>query len=359
MATKLNGTDVMNAIRNSASDNYRALVPLATGTNIQEVGNPILNYQSVQNEFLTVLVNKIALTLVADKMYSNPLAFLKKGAMPLGLDVEDITVNPSEGQDYEPNNFQGILTPVNPDVKAAYYRRNRRTKYKVTIKNEQLTAAFTSWGNLEGLIAAIVNSLYNGNTIGEFTLVKNLLGDATINGKLQQVVTPLPSTEAQAKTFMQTLRSISFGMTFPSTQYNGYVLNGGTGPVTAWTPTDEQIIIVRSDVAASVDVNALAAAFNLSYANYVAQQVIVDNFDTATNMIAFIGDRRIFQIRENLRKMTEFYNGEVMAWTYWYHCWDTYALCPFNNGVALVTSEYTPQPVTPPDPGDDGQDDGT
>lgn len=351
MEINMSGQDVANAIRNASSPAYRAAVPLATGTNIQEVGNPILNYQSLQNEFLSTLVNKIALTIVNNKMFENPLGFLKKGSVPLGLDVEDIYANPAIGADYEPNNFQGILTPQNPDVKTAYYRRNRRTKYKVTIKNEQLTAAFTSWGNLEALIAAIVNSLYNGNTIGEFNLVKELLGGSVVDGKMQQVVSALPTTDATAKTFLQNLRTLSFGMTFPSTSYNNYVLNGGVGPVTTWTPTSEQIIIIRSDVAASVDINALSAAFNLSYADYVARQIIVDNFDTASNMIAFIGDRRIFQIRENLRKMTEFYNGEVMAWTYWYHCWDTYALSPFDNGVAIVTSEYT-KPDDPDDPGD-------
>lgn len=341
--TNVNGVDVMNAIRNEASDAYRAAVPRAAGTNIQEVGNPILNYQSVQNEFLSALVNKIAFTFVNDRMFDNPLGFLKKGAVPLGLDVEEIYVNPNKGADYEPNNFQGVLTPENPDVKAAYYRRNRRTKYKVTIRNEQLTAAFTSWGNLESLIAAIVNSLYNGNTIGEFQLVKELLGGAIQAGKVNQVVTGIPVDQATSKTFSQTLRGLSYGMTFPSSNYNNYVLNGGTGdPVVTWSEPGEQVIFVQADVAANVDVQALAAAFNLSYADYVSQQVVVDNFDTAANVLAVIADRKAFQIRENLRKMTEFYNGEVMAWTYWYHCWDTYALSPFANMVALVTAKYEP-----------------
>lgn len=338
-----NGVDVMNAIRNEASASYQAVVPLADYGNITDVGNPILTYQAVQNEFLTALVNKIALTIVNDRMFTNPLGFLKKGTIPLGLDVEDLYVNPAEAKQYEPANFAGILTPENPDVKAAYYRRNRRDKYKVTIRNEQLTAAFTSWGNLESLIAAIVNSLYNGNTIGEFTLTKKLLGSAVAEAKINQIVTAAPTTEATATSFLTSMRSVSSGMLFPGSKYTNYTLMGGTGkPVVNWAPIEEQIIIVTADVAANVDVQKLSAAFNLTYADYLAQQVIVDQFDGAPNMFAFIGNRRIFQIRENLRKMTEFYNGEVMAWTYWWHCWDTYALSPYENGVAFVTSAYTP-----------------
>lgn len=352
MATKSQIPDpvnIMNAIRNEASAAYKAAVPVSTYANIQDVGNPILSYQSVQNEFLSALVNKIVLTIVNTKMYENPLAFLKKGAEDLGLDIEEIGVNPAPAKEYEPNNFQGILTPETPDVRAAYYRRNRQDKYKVTIKNSQLQAAFTSWNSMESLIAGIVNSLYNGNTIGEFNLTKGLVGDAVSKGLIHQIVLPKPTGEASATNFLTQVRATSLGMTFPSSNYTNYVtMNGGQGtPFVNWTPTDEQLIIVNADVAANVDVSKLSMAFNLSYADYVARQVVVDQFDLAPNMYAFVCDRRIFQIYEKLRKMTEFYNGEVMAWTYWFHCWDTYALSPFANGVAFVTAEY---PVTPPDP---------
>lgn len=346
MANKITAKDVanpdmLNAIRNEASDAYRSMVPVATNANLADVGNPILTYQSVQNEFLNSLVNRIALTIVNRNMFENPLSFLKKGAMPLGIDTQEIYTNPATGQTYESGTMNGILTPVNPDVKAAYYRRNRRDMYKVTIYNEQLTAAFVSWGNLEDLISSIVDSLYNGNTIGEFNLTKQLLGDAAQNKKIVQVVTPLPVDEATSRTFSQKLRELSFGMSFPSTDYNSYVLNGGGGnPVTTWTAKENIIIILRKDVAAAVDVQLLAAAFNLSYADYVSRQIVVDNFNDADNMYAFIGDVGMFQIRENLRRMAEFYNSEKLAWSYWWHCWDTYALSPFKNGVALVTEAY-------------------
>ena len=218
-----NAVDTVNAIRNEASQAYRDAVPVATPRNIQDVGNPILEYQSVQNEFLTALVNKIAVTIVDQKMFENPLAFLRKGSIPLGLDVEDIYINPAKGANYEPANFQGILTPVDPDVKAAYYRRNRRDKYKVTIRNEQLTAAFVSWGALENLIAGIVNSLYTGNTIDEFNLTKALLGGATAEAKMVQEVLALPTVSAEnATAFLTRLRGIASAMSFPSSDYNAY-----------------------------------------------------------------------------------------------------------------------------------------
>lgn len=338
-----NGVDVMNAIRNEASAAYKAAVPISNYANLQDVGNPILEYQSVQNEFLNSLVNKIALTIVNQKMFENPLAFLKKGTNPLGLDAEEIYTNPAEANEYDPNNFQGILQPKNPDVKAVYYRRNRQDKYKVTIKNEQLQAAFTSWGKLEGLIASIVNSLYNGNTIGEFNLTKGIVGNAVADGKINQIVLAPPTTEDTATAFLTSLRGTTSAMMYPSSTYTNYIKMGGTGnPVVNWTSIDDLLIFVRSDVAANVDVQKLSAAFNLSYADYSARQIIVDKFDGAENMYALVADRDFFQIWEKTRRMTEFYNAEVMAWTYWWHCWDTFALSPFANAVAYVSAEYTP-----------------
>lgn len=342
------GVDVMNAIRNSASEYYKATVPVSNYANIQEVGNPILTYQSVQNEFLSALVNKIALTIVNRKMFTNPLGFLKKGSMPLGFDIEHIHANPAKANEYDADNFSGILTPKTPDVKAAYYRRNRQDMYKVTVKNQDLRAAFTSWNNLENLLASIVDTLYNGNTIGEFNLTKGIVGSAVSEGKIQQIVSPLPTTEANATTFLTQMRGVSAGFTFPSSKYTNYTLMGGTGdPVVTWSDVGEQLIIVRSDVAASVDVQKLSAAFNLSYADYTAQQVIVDEFTGASNMYALVCDRSFFQIYENLRQMAEFYNGEVLAWTYWWHCWDVYSLSPFANAVAFTTTEYKPPEPEP------------
>lgn len=343
MATKIpSGIDVANAIRNEASPAYQAAVPLALGTNITDVGNPILAYQSIQNEFLNALVNKIALTIVNRKMFENPLGFLKKGAAPLGLDTEEIYTNPSQGEDYNPDDFQGVLTKHTPDVKAAYYRLNRRTKYAATIMNASLRAAFTSWTGLEDLIASIVDSLYNGNTIGEFNLIKNLVGGAAMAAKIQQRQVAMPVDEPTAKAFSAVVRGLSMGMKFPSTAYNSYALLGGTGdPVTSWNDNEETVIILRADVASNVDVQWMASAFNLSLTDYMSRQIVVDNFGPATNVLAVVASVKAFQIRDNLRQMAEFFNGNTLAWTYWWHCWDTYALSPFQNIVALVTNLYT------------------
>ena len=54
-----NGVNILNAIRGVASQDYQNRVPVATQNNIEQVGNPIMEYQATENEFLDLLVNRI------------------------------------------------------------------------------------------------------------------------------------------------------------------------------------------------------------------------------------------------------------------------------------------------------------
>ena len=161
-----NGVNILNAIRGVASQDYQNRVPVATQNNIEQVGNPIMEYQATENEFLDLLVNRIALVIVNSKIARNELALLKKGKIPLGQDIQDIFVNMAKAKTYDPDG-KNLLQRQIPDVKAVYYSMNRQDMYKVTISNDQLALAFTSYEELEKLIAGIVNSLYSGDNYDE------------------------------------------------------------------------------------------------------------------------------------------------------------------------------------------------
>ena len=83
----LNATsvDILNAIRNSATANYRDYVPVATQStdSIRAIGAVIMNFPALQNEFLTALVNRIgrsqslsSMTPLSLKAESLPVRFL-------------------------------------------------------------------------------------------------------------------------------------------------------------------------------------------------------------------------------------------------------------------------------------------
>ena len=339
--------DALNAIRAAASPAYQAAVPIATRGNLMDVGNPILSYEPLANEFLNAIVNKIVMQIVQRRTWTNPLGILKRGTMPLGEDIEDIHVNPAQSEDYDGTEvgMADILKMHRPDVATVYYRLNRKDKYPVTINNQQLRAGFTTWGKLDDLISVIVESLYTGNTIDEFKYTKQLVSDTLAGGRLRSVVVPYPATEPTGKAFMKELRTLASMFSFPSANYNNYLLINPTGnPRTTWCDIDDLIIIIRADVASSVGVEVLSSLFNVEYADYVARQILVDNFGD-DNTLAVLADRKAFVIYEQLREFATFFNASSLGWQYYYHAWDLFAFSPFYNAVALV--QAAPTPPTP------------
>jgi UDP-N-acetyl-D-mannosaminuronic acid transferase (WecB/TagA/CpsF family) len=82
--------DIVNAINNSASSAFQQYVPLANAENVAAVGAGIQVNQTIQNEFLSNLIDRIGLTVVKRASLQNPLKKFKKGAMPLGRTIEEI-----------------------------------------------------------------------------------------------------------------------------------------------------------------------------------------------------------------------------------------------------------------------------
>jgi hypothetical protein len=53
-------TDLLNAIKNGASAEYKARIPTATQNNLAQVGTAILEFESTRNEFVHALLDRIA-----------------------------------------------------------------------------------------------------------------------------------------------------------------------------------------------------------------------------------------------------------------------------------------------------------
>lgn len=342
------GAKVFNVIRENASKVFMETVPSATEDNIQTLSNILFNdaYQPMLNEFVTNLINRIGLTIIRNKTFSNPLSILRKGSMPLGTDIQDLYENPAEAEQYELSNtaMAKLLTITDPDTHVAYYRRNRKDLYTKTISRENLQGAFVSWEKFENYISAITTSLYSGNYIDEFELTKSLVDGAYDNNKVIVETVSAVTDETSAKAFIKKCRSLFNKMKLPSTQYNAYSkFSGAKGTIKTWTEEDRFVLIVTSDVMAEVDVDVLARAFNIENTKFLGRVIEVDSFENE-EIQAILCDEAWFQIYENLMRFDEFYNARTMTWNEYLHVWQTYAICPFANAVVFATAQ--PKPAT-------------
>ena len=334
--------EAMNLVREQASAEYQTRVPVATATNINDVAFPILEYAVLKNEFVNAFINKIGFTKVRRKMLHNPLEVLKQGRnlplgvnAPLGDTVEEIFTNPAKAKAYNARSTD-LLEQTPPDIKVAYHRLNRKDRYDITISTAELRKAFNSWGALNELLENKVNALYSGNYYDEFMLCKQLLGEAVTDSKILTETVNAVTDEASAKAFIASARNRATLFGIPSSSNNPYKIAGGTGnPIVTWTPPEDIRFIIRSDVNAICDVEALAKAFNLDKASFLGQTLIVDDFGASENTLAIMCDKSYTQIYDDLLELAEFKNGSNLTHNYYLHVWQTYSVSLFCNAVAF------------------------
>lgn len=342
------GAKAFNVVRADMNTVYLNTLPSATEDNIHAISNILLDdaYQPMLNEFITTLINRIGLTIIRNKSFSNPLALFKKGSVPLGTDIQEIYSNPATANKYEFTNTQmaRVLTITDPDTHVAYYRRNRKDYYQKTITREELQGAFNSWSDFSEFISSITTSMYSGNYIDEFDYTKALIDGAYDNNKAIIEVVDNPVDETTSNAFLKKVRALYTKMTVPSTKYNSFSKYTTTGKtVKTWTDASRIVLIMTADAMANIDVDSLARAFNIDKANFIGRVITVDSFENE-NIIGVMCDEAWLQIYDNIFRFDEQYIASAMAWNLFLHAWNTYALSPFANAVILATSE--PNPAT-------------
>ena len=372
-----NSVDVLNAIRNSASINYRDYVPIATADadSIREIGATIMDYPALQNEFLNALVNRIGRVILTSKSYQNPWAMFKKGFLEFGDTIEEVFTNLAKPFQFDPAVAENeIFKREIPDVRSAFHVLNYQKFYKATVSQEQLRMAFMSWDGVTSLISSIVESMYTAANYDEFITMKYLLCKRILSGQMYWDSVS-GGSDAIAKNIIKDVRMHSANLTFLSSKYN---------PAGVYNSTEKnsQYIIIPSMWMAQLDVEVLAAAFNMDKVEFMGHVVPVDSlyeFDTArlnelfkddptyteigendlmslSSVAAVLVDKDFFMIFDNLQNFTENYNGQGLYWNYFYHVWKTFSTSPYANAIlftaggktdwSMVTISATPSAAT-------------
>ena len=343
----------LNAIREISSTIYHEYVPVIDdSTDISAFADPILNYPEVYNEFCNVLVNKLVYQQFFTKTFNNPLRVLDGDRIPLGYAGEEGYVNPAKARGFNVNDFAGLLVKYEADVKIQYQTVNADLQYAVTVSRNQLRKAMTSWENLEEFITSLSNSLYNGAYIDMFAFTKNIVAGAYKDNKGVIQTISAVSDEATAKAFTEKARELFLNFQLPSTAYNAWTKNDGSGrPVTTWCNPEDIVILVRNDVRAKLDVQSLASAFNVEYADLLGRVIAVDNFDVydddgtkvfdGSAIVGGIFDKSWFRIKTQDMYMENFYNPNNRTMQYYLNVIRMYNFSLFANGVLFATSAPT------------------
>lgn len=326
--------DIVNAIRNSSGDSFQRYVPLAHADNVAEIGAGILLNQTIQNEFITALVDRIGLVVVKRASLMNPLKKFKKGSMPLGRTIEEIFTDITKAKKYDPDNAaETVFRRELPNVKVLFHERNRQDFYEQTIQDDSLKSAFTSWNAFENFLSSIINAIYNSAEVDEYEYMKLLVDNYYSKGMFTVVKVTEPTTETATRDFVKKVRATARKMTIPtgSRDFNALA-------VRTRSEMENLHLLIDADLEAELDVDVLAKAFNMDKTTFMGHVTVIDGF-ASEGLEAVLIDQDWYMVYDNELSMETIRNPKGKYWNYFYHVWQTLSVSRFANAVAFVSGD--------------------
>lgn len=365
--------DILNAIRNSAPQSYQDAVPVVNINDLNSLNNAgkaIYSYQPHMNYFVQELWNRLAVMYGKSKVYENKLKLFKIGLLEFGETIGEYFVDTVQAHNYDMATAEKEYMKIEREnVLTAFHNMNFQKFYKCTITRENIKLAFLSWEGVNNLVDMMVQSLYTTAEWHEYLIMKHMLGQAILNGGLYAVDTPALSWTT-AKQVTAVIRAASNSMEYMSRNRNIAHVNN-------FTDKQRQVLIINVDAEAMIDVEVLAAAYNIPYAEFLSgHRVTINAFNaeeeaelaqlmaddaynvafqqftaaeiTALNSVpAVLVSRDWFIIADQLFEMHQSpYNSDGLYYNDSLHKWTTFAISPFEEGIVFAPGTPTVTAIT-------------
>lgn len=346
-----NAQKIFNLIRLRGSKEYQDQVPaLADKDPIGNVTGVILTQPLVFKEFTNLLGAFIEMKVLS-RVWKNPLLeLIRIRQEPYGEYSVEVTENPVSPQLYDPYHPEKLLQyRLNPDM-VAYFARNVKEKFKLTISYEDMKGAFQSYDKFNEYISNKLSMLESGKQISTYNhIMEAICSNYMSNFFVKSTVTL--DTLNHAKEWTKEVMNFLDNAQYPNYDFNKYAdLPGATGKFRGWVNPDDVVIIAKSSWINANNVEFLANAFQLDKAEIKKKIIKVPKFaydlydndgvllnTVETDLACLCADKRMFNFSSDLEIDDSFYNPETLTRNYYKHYWGTYLISPF--GCALAFSE--------------------
>jgi hypothetical protein len=344
---------VLDAVRSASSTDYQLRIPQADKGGVSQTIAALMDpaNRRWRNEFIESLVNRIGMVIARNNSWTNPLSEFKRGMLEFGSTIEEIQTGLLKAHNYDPDRdyMEGTLFGrERPEVQTNFHTVNRQDFYKVTVNEPMLERAFLSSTGLATFINQVMEAPSTSDNWDEFLLTCSLFAEYEENGGFYHVNVPNVATYSSgaedAKLALRKMRAMAENLKFLSTKYNAARM-----PVSA--KPDDLILITTPEFNAAVDVEALAAAFNLDKAEFGARKVIIPqaNFNLGTECQAILTTRDFFVIADKTLETTSQWNPANMHTNHFLHHHQIISASRFVPAVMFTTGQddeviniYTP-----------------
>lgn len=289
------------------------------------------------NEFMDAFVNVLGTQIVHNKEWQNPLSPFKGPSLGYGSTVQESAVKWIKAHSYNVDD-DTLLKITRPEAAVWYHTVNRQDRYDISVEIPDLEMAFQSENGLNQLIDAIMTVPRNSDNYDEYRSMMEQLAYYQDNwGFYNHHVSASPTDEATSKEFLQAVRADAMQLTFPKSLYSPVSAEFG---IPTFAQPGELVLFITPEAMAAIDVQALAAVFQLDKADIRYRTVIVDEFPVP-NMFALLTTDQFFVVRDKVYQNDSFYNPQVLATNYYLHHWEIVSVSPYVPAIAYSTDETT------------------
>lgn len=336
--------DIMNAIRNGATLDYQRRIPATTQANMKDNIEAITSDRMVRNQFIDALVNRIGTVIARNTVWDNPLSVFKRGMLTFGDTIEDVITGLVQSKEYSfKHDYESdLFKRHNVDVRSIFHKVTREEYYAITVNDMALRRAFLDDGGLSEFVNTLMSAPTTSDNWDEYLLTVSLFRQFEEQNGFYKVQVPnlntLSATDSDAKAMLKRVRAMSSKLKILSTKYN-------PAGMPVFARPEDTVLFATPEVVANLDVEALAAAFNMDRAQ-VAMRIIevpAEHFGIA-NCQAILTTDEFFVIADTVLENTSQYNPVSLGTNYFLHHHEIISCSQFVPAI-MFTSDTVSDPV--------------
>lgn len=335
---KNNNTIAYKAWLNGTND-FQQRIPNPTQSGISSMVEALFQPMNAAyyNQFIDILVNRIGFTYVRGQAYENPLAVFKGSKLTYGSTIQEIAPKWIKAHSYE-DDSETLLKLHRPEAQAWYHSQNRRDQYPISVNVEELRTAFTEEYGLNQLVAQIMQAPINSDEYDEYRIMLQLIAEYENRwGFYKHKLSKFPDDDTTGKELLKALQTYGGRLQFPSALYSGT-------DIPVFAKSDELVLFVTPEAQATLNVDTLAALFNVDLAKVSYRTVLVDEFPVP-DAVALLTTEDFFVCSDTLYNTTSFWNAQTLTTNYYLNHWGVYSVSPFVPAILFTTDTATTVPT--------------
>lgn len=265
--------EIYNAVRSACSPQFQVRVPSATQGNIRNAVDTMRSFPYLRDEFTGVLIQRLIGLYIQHADWDDPLKLVGSPRMlkRYGSTYEQAAVGLVKARtrnfskEYLGDDVYGRYSLPTASV---FHPLTFDHYYPVTIPEDALLTAFDGESGMADYIAEIMNAPILSDRNDMYLMKVQCFAEYARKGGFYRVHTPdvgnADSTEAEAKALLRLIQQKANELkSLPMSAMGRY---NAMSWVTPWRD-DEAILFATPAVIAALNVEALAAAFNIDKAN--------------------------------------------------------------------------------------------